>query len=60
MNFIINNIPRACCISDKQDFAAVATIHRLSQDYGLTIGDSLLIPEPNMHTIHFSFKGEVS
>ncbi|XP_046463732.1 tetratricopeptide repeat protein 5-like [Daphnia pulex] len=51
--------PLACCISDKQDFAAIATIYRLSQDYGLTIGDSLLIPDPQMHTIHISFKGEV-
>ncbi|KZS18240.1 Tetratricopeptide repeat protein 5 [Daphnia magna] len=51
--------PLACCVCDKPDFAAIVTIYRLSQDYGLTIGDSLLIPEPQLQTIHVSLKGQV-
>lgn len=38
----------------------MATIYRLSQDYGLTIGDSLLIPDPQVNMIHISLKTEVS
>ena len=49
----------ACCVCDSETFAAAVTIYRLSNDYGLTIGDSLLIPEPQMHLISVSIKDEV-
>lgn len=46
-------------MADQPEFAAIVTIYRLSQDYGLTIGDSLLIPDPQMHIVRISLKNEV-
>lgn len=49
----------ACCVCDNESSALAVTIYRLSQDYGLTIGDWLLIPEPVLYNIHVRADDEV-
>jgi len=51
--------PFASCVCDNESSALAVTIYRLSQDYGLTIGDWLLIPEPVLYNIHVRADDEV-
>jgi len=51
--------PFACCVCDNESSALAVTIYRLSQDYGLTIGDWLLIPEPVLHNIDLQVDDEL-
>jgi len=51
--------PFACCVCDNESSSIAVTIYRLSQDYGLTIGDWLLIPEPLLHNVDVQVNDEV-
>ena len=49
----------ACCVCDSESSCIVVTLYRLAQGYGVTIGDSIVIPEPCLKAVSVNFNGEV-
>lgn len=51
--------PFACCVCDSESSCIAVTLYRLAQGCGVTIGDSLLIPEPCLNSIGVTWADEV-